>query len=136
MTNVARVEVVPKLGLYHSPALGSRWADSPRREKCLYLALLPTGKFVRTLAPVGTFDFAAYVAAVATGLERGAARVSVVQGQHFHHLGEFSVSNGRLQFVARIHRFGEAFVQRWMLEVVTREFVVGRGEVYRWYDAE
>ena len=35
--------VTPELGLYRSAPLASRWADGPRREKCLYLALLPSG---------------------------------------------------------------------------------------------
>lgn len=135
MTNAAQAFVTPKFGLYRSGPLGSRWADGPGREKCLYLALLPSGRFVRTLAPADAFDFAAYVDAVTTGLDRGAARVSVVGGRHFHHLGEFAASAGRVHFTARLHLCGEVFVQRWALEVATREFIVGRGEVYRWYDA-
>lgn len=134
MTNAAHAYVAPKLGLYRSGPLASRWADDPRREKCLYLALLPSGKFVRTLAPAETFDFASYVDRVTAGLERGAARVSVVGGRHFHHLGEYAVADGRLHFTARLHLFGDLFVQRWVLEAVTREFIVGRGEVYRWYE--
>lgn len=135
MTNAAPAFAVPKFGLYRSGPVGSRWADGLGREKCLYLALLPSGKFVRTLAPAGTFDFAAYVDAVAAGLERGSNRVSVVRGRHFHHLGEYTVSDGRVHFTARLHLFGDVFVQRWALEVATREFIVGRGEVYRWYDS-
>lgn len=134
MTGAAPAVVVPKFGLYRSGPLALRWADAPRTEKCLYLALLPSGQFVRTLAPAGTFDFAAYVDRVAAGLERGAARVSVIGGRHFHHLGEYAVSDGRVHFTARLHLFGDVFVQRWALEAATREFIVGRGEVYRWYE--
>jgi hypothetical protein len=133
MTNAARAVVTPELGLYRSAPLASRWADGPRREKCLYLALLPSGMFVRTLAPANDFDFGAYVDAVTAGLERGVCRVSVVAGRHFHHLGEFSVEIGRVHFAARLRISGEVFVQRWWMEVVTGQFLVGRGEVYRWY---
>lgn len=134
MTNAVRAVVVPKLGLYRSGPLTSRWADAPTREKCLYLALLPSGRFVRTLAPAETFDFAAYVDAVTVGIERRAERVSVVAGRHFHHLGEFEVCGGRVHFTARLRVSGEVFVQRWAIEVATTEFLVGRGESYRWYE--
>ena len=77
MTNAAGALVVPKFGLYRSAPLASRWADTPGREKCLYLALLPSGKFVRTLASAGAFDFRYYVESVVTGLERGACRGEV-----------------------------------------------------------
>lgn len=133
MSGAAVSRLVPRLGLYRSGPLASRWADGPRREKCLYLALRPDGRFVRTVAPADGFDFGGYVDAVTTGLERRAARVSVVAGRHFHHLGEYAVEGGRVHFTTRLHVAGDVFVQRWAVEVVTREFLVGRGEVYRWY---
>lgn len=133
MTNAARAVIVPKLGLYRTPPLASRWADAPSKRKCLYLALLPSGAFVRTLALAEGFDFAGYVDGVMTGLERRAERVSVVGGRHFHHLGEYTVSDGQVRFTSRTRVAGEVFVQRWALEVATAEFLVGRGEVYRRY---
>lgn len=131
MSVAVRLVITPRLGLYHSAPLPS--PDPRGALKRQYLALLPEARFVRTVAPADRFDFAEYVRSVMTGVERRAERVSVVAGQPFHHLGEYALVDGTVQFTAWVRTGGEPFVPRWALELATSEFLVGRGEVYRWY---
>lgn len=133
MTGAARSVVTPNFGLYRTDPLPSRWADARYAPRCLYLALLADGSFVRTLAAANGFDFGGYVRGMGASLERRAERVSVVGGRQFHHLGEYEVRGGRVHFTARVRLAGEAFLQRWSLEVLASDVMAGRGEVHRWY---
>ncbi len=121
----------PQPGFFCTDLLAPRSFTDPDPPRRLYLALLPDGRFVRTLGPAEGFDFPAYATRALGGPGGGAGPDC---WPHFHHLGKYRAEGLCLTFTASMILDGEVYAQRWSAGCVAPEILLARGEVYRRYE--
>jgi hypothetical protein len=117
----------PRHGIYRCdplpPALD--WSVSGGRE-CFYLALFPSGIFVRVLAPADGYDLRSRLA----NFQDQVFYPSRHRGGHDFRSGRFEGDGTALRLQARISLGGVVYEQRWSLRVAAPHVLVGAGEVY------